>query len=933
MQLKSLSICIWIFILLITAISLHNLEQRQKAEDTQAINQKAVILAQSLWNLDNRGPVEYLKISCRLNNYKDITIFDDNNDVFIRIPGPPIGPIDSLMENLGLIPLRHLETSILYSGKSIGRVEASHRHVVIYQYTYVLLSLAFTGLLLQYFLRNFTTKQTLEECVRERTKEPALSEERYREIYNSPSEAIVIHDAQTGSVLDVNRGFTDLLGYSREEILTLDIKDFSAGTPPYTGDIAHEKIAKTCQEGPQLFEWKCKKKNGDFIWVEVALKLSHFGNKDYILAITRDISIRRQTEQTIRESEIKYRALIETTGTGFVIVTESGTVLDANDEYVRLSGRNRLSEIMGQSISIWTAAHDRTRCEIAMDACFSSGLIRNLEIDYVAPNGTLLPVEINGSVIEQDGAQIILAMIRDISQRKLAEQTIAEEQERLAVTLRSIGDGVITTDTNGHITMLNTVAEELTGWNQTEASGRPLSEVFQIINAKSGEERETPFSKVMATGQIIGLANHTALIARNGSRRNIADSGAPIRDRKGEIIGVVLVFRDITEKQRMEQEALKVRKLESVGVLAGGIAHDFNNILAAILGNINLALDYTAPHEPTYPLLADAEKASLRAKDLTQQLLTFSKGGEPVIKTASISEIITDSSSFVLRGSNVRCDASFAPDLWKVAIDPGQISQVIQNLIINSSHAMPQGGIIEILCENVTDSKQIPQTLPAGRYIVVSVKDSGVGIPQSIIGHIFDPYFSTKQTGSGLGLAISHSIINKHGGSITVDSEPGVGTCFTIHLAASREQTPKQALLKPTPGADKHAKVMIMDDDEMIRDVALAILEYSGFEVQLTANGEESLALYGKDFGSGCQADVIIMDLTVPGGMGGEAAVKEILKIHPEARVIVSSGYSNDPVMANFKDYGFCAAIVKPYQSQELQAIIQQALNTDKQDT
>jgi PAS domain S-box-containing protein len=917
----------WFLLLSITAMAIYNLELRQVEKDTEAINRQAVVLAQSLWNLDDHGSIEYLKISCKLNNYKSIKVFGSNNELFISVSGPKASPMQTLMESLGLTPVRQLSADILHAGDLIGRVEASHRHVIINQSLYIILSLTIFGLLLQYLLRNFTAKQTLEERVKERTAELALSEERYREIFNSPSEAIVIHDAATGSILDANRGLTDLLGYERDEIIELDIKDFSAGIHPYTGEMALEKIVKTCQEGPQLFEWKCKKKNGDLVWVEVALKLSTFGDKNFLVAVTRDISTRLQTEKIIRESEIKYRTLIETTGTGFVIVTESGTVLDANPEYVKLTGRKHLSDITGQSIAQWTAEHDRRSCEIAMDSCFTSGVIRNLEIDYVAPNGIFLPVEINGSVIEQDGTQVILAMVRDISQRKDAEQTIAEEQERLAVTLRSIGDGVITTDISGNVTMLNIVAEKLTGWSQKDASGKPLSEIFRIVNEKSGEECETPFAKVISTGQIIGLANHTSLIARDGSKKNIADSGSPIRNRDGVIIGVVLVFRDVTETQQMEQEALKARKLESVGVLAGGIAHDFNNILAAILGNVNLALEHTEPHNSNYPLLVDAEKACLRAKDLTQQLLTFSKGGEPVVQEAQIADLITDSASFTLRGSNVRCDTRFAPNLWKVAIDSGQISQVIQNLIINSSHAMPQGGVIEITCENVVNREELPQTLTTENYIVVRVKDSGVGIPESIIDHIFDPYFSTKQTGSGLGLAISHSIIMKHGGSIDVDSQPGVGTCFTIFLPASDEQVIVPVPLESTSDLNKHCKVMVMDDDKMVRDVSRAILEHVGFEVQLTVDGEGALALYQDELSHGTQADVLIMDLTIPGRMGGEVAVQEILKLNPEAKVIVSSGYSNDPIMAKFKDYGFCAAIVKPYKSQELYTIIQRAVN------
>ncbi len=553
----------------------------------------------------------------------------------------------------------------------------------------------------------------------------------------------------------------------------------------------------------------------------------------------------------------------------------------------------------------------------------------NDEVRMYGSNGEKLDILLRAYAIYDEEGQVIslVGVHTDITERKKSERTIAEERERLAVTLRSIGDGVITTDTTGIVTMLNPVAENLTGWQHEDAVGKPIAEVFHITNEKTGEICENPVSKVMATGQIVGLANHTALIARNGTKKSIADSGAPIRDWTSNIIGVVLVFRDVTEKQRLEQEALKVRKLESVGVLAGGIAHDFNNILAAILGNINLALDYTDPNESTYSLLSEAEKASLRAKDLTQQLLTFSKGGEPVIKTTSIIDIITDSSSFVLRGSNVRCDTIFAPDLWPVDIDPGQISQVIQNIIINAAHAMPQGGVIDIHCENLSPRRDNRIPLVGDRYIVVTIKDQGIGIPEKIIDRIFDPYFSTKQTGNGLGLAICHSIISRHGGHIMVESEPGQGTTFTIHLAASNKTLSASFNQEITPAKQGQGKIMIMDDDEMVRNMAQAMLGRLGYEVELASDGKEAIRIYTKNLAVGTQANLIIMDLTIPGGIGGKNAVQEILRLHPEAKVIVSSGYSNDHIMANFKDYGFCAAIVKPYQLQELASTVRQFMD------
>ncbi len=519
-------------------------------------------------------------------------------------------------------------------------------------------------------------------------------------------------------------------------------------------------------------------------------------------------------------------------------------------------------------------------------------------------------------------------LLQEIHQREAAENLLAAEKEQLAVTLRSIGDAVITTDITGAIVLMNKIAETLTGWSQDEAAGRPLSEVFRIINELSRELCESPFEKVIKSGQIIGLANHTALISKDGKEFIIADSGAPIRDKDSAIIGVVLVFRDITAQQRTEQELLKVKKLESVGVLAGGIAHDFNNILAAILGNINLALFDNTLNDKTKRLLAEAEKASLRATDLTQQLLTFAKGGEPVKEASSLENVIIDSANFVLHGDKVACRFDLSDDLWLADIDKGQISQVIQNIVLNASHAMPEGGIIKVSAENVHSAIEHNfSILHKGRFVKISIEDTGIGIPAKIIEKIFDPYFSTKQGGGGLGLAISQSIISKHGGHISVKSKSGDGTTFTIYLPASEQIKTRDQKTAVRDKASSHVKILIMDDEEMVRTVVKEMLTALGHDVSLSEHGEEAIALYKEAINANDKFDLVIMDLTIPGRMGGKEAVKGILAIDSGAKVIVSSGYSNDPVMADCKKYGFCASIVKPYQLQELSGTINQIID------
>ena len=497
------------------------------------------------------------------------------------------------------------------------------------------------------------------------------------------------------------------------------------------------------------------------------------------------------------------------------------------------------------------------------------------------------------------------------------EKKLKENEQLLATTLRSIGDAVITTDVNGSVTFMNPVAESLTGWRQKDAVRRPLKDVFNIIDEHTGEQIEDPVTRVLRDGVAVGLANNTVLIAKDGTKRSIDDSGAPIKDCKGNIMGVVLVFRDITEKRRAERELLKADKLESLGVLSGGIAHDFNNILTSILGNISIARMFAKPGDKIFERLEEAENDCMRARVLTQKILTFSRGGAPIMKTAFISELLRDSAGFALSGSNVRCEFSIPDDLWRVEVDEGQIAQVISNLIINASQAMPGGGVINLLAENIVVDERQGIPLNNGRHVKISVTDHGIGISKEHFQQIFDPYYTTKRGGSGLGLAIAYSIVKRHNGYIDVKSIPGKETTFSIYLPAS----PKEALAEKESGEKIRGgkgKILVMDDEKMIRDVVGDMLGILGYEAEFAKDGAEAVELYKKAEQSVRPFDAVIMDLTVPGGMGGKEAVRKLAEIDPEVKAIVSSGYSDDPVMADFRKYGFSNVVAKPYNIKEL---------------
>ncbi|MDD3845466.1 MAG: response regulator [Syntrophorhabdaceae bacterium] len=447
----------------------------------------------------------------------------------------------------------------------------------------------------------------------------------------------------------------------------------------------------------------------------------------------------------------------------------------------------------------------------------------------------------------------------------------------------------------------------MTGYPMEDLHGKAIRVLF---------ERETECLRAAGALQSTGYVE-TTLRKKDGAMMDILAQAASI-DETSQIITVT----DITYRARVEREQAKIGKLESLGVLAGGIAHDFNNILTMILGNISLGKIYMEKDaERAREKLTLAEQSITRAKELTQQLLTFSRGGAPITKVSSIADNLRETAQLALTGTGVTCRFDIAEDLFSVSIDEGQINQAIGHIVINAHQAMPQGGTLLIGAQNVVLENAAPN-LAAGRYVRINITDNGMGIPEEHLDCIFDPYFTTKQKGSGLGLAICYSIIRNHQGSISVESTLGVGSTFHIYLPVydapfSGERRNKQDMSDAIGG-----NVLVMDDEEAILEIIGDILAYHGFTVDFARDGEEALCLYQER-----KYDAVILDLTVPGGMGGREAMKELLRVDPMVRAIVSSGYSNDPIMSDYRQYGFKNVIAKPYDLEELGQVLRSVIS------
>ena len=554
------------------------------------------------------------------------------------------------------------------------------------------------------------------------------------------------------------------------------------------------------------------------------------------------------------------------------------------------------------------------RFGIPRSALPAGSVIINEPPSFYAINKRLLW---GGSLVMASLAAVVALLLRIIAQRRRAEEALREGEEKYRTLVDNVNVGIFraTAEHPGHFLQVNPAMARMFGRGPSDLLAARVADLFQDPN-----ERTRLFEELSACGGV--RDRECAMKKADGTVLSVSVTATVQRDEQGRSRWADGVLEDITERKRMEAEILRTQKLESVGLLAGGIAHDFNNLLTAILGNIALAKELASPGTEIVGSLADAEAASLRARDLTRRLLTFAKGGAPVKRPVSVAELVASSAQLALSGAKASCQLDIPGDVWCIDADEVQMGQVLTNLILNAEQAMPGGGTITIGCRNVAEAAQVPPAANV-RMVELSVRDQGIGVRPENLGRIFDPFFTTKEKGRGLGLSTAYSILKQHGGSISVDSSPGAGSTFTLRVPASRSPatSPSPEAPRPAEGrgvASGKGKVLVMDDEAAVRGALGRMLAHLGYEVKCAADGAEAVELYSQAMGAGSRFDAVIMDLTIPGGMGGREAVRKLIEIDPRARAVVSSGYSNDPIMSDFGSFGFAGVIGKPYRLKEL---------------
>ncbi len=783
-------------------------------------------------------------------------------------------------------------------------------------------------------------------------KELQASESKFRTLADMAPAMIYVwsQSVEDSPLRYLNNGYQAISGYSKEDTLNKNVWDF---IHPHFRELAKTRGLARLQgdKVPSPYEIEFLTQSGEGRWASLFAKAIEWEGKPAVMGLIYDITDRKQMEEELRQardelekrviertaelvivneklqnevaerqqaeaelilSETRYRAIVEDQSELVIRMLPDATITFVNEAYCRYFGK-KSEDLIGKHAISTIYKEDRNQVFAKLNLLGMGYLEDSHTLRAVRADGKICWQEWTGRAIVRNQDIIELQAVgRDVNERKMAEEALQRSEANFR-KLAETAPALIYVYSAGRLLYVNSMLEKVTKLSREQL----LRMNMNPMDLFNDDYRELTIKNTIARQKGEKIPPYEVGMTNESGQQMFGYLYADTIVYEGQpaILGLVV---DITERKKMEEDLLQASKLESLGILAGGIAHDFNNILTVISGNISLAKIIIDADNEVTEVLTEVEKAAFQARDLTQQLLTFSKGGAPIKETASIQELLRESASFVLRGSNVNCNYAISDDLWAVSIDKGQISQVISNLIINADQAMPYGGSIQLSAENL-HSTEIPPSLKATNCIKISIQDEGVGIAEKYQAKIFDPYFTTKQKGHGLGLTTCYSIIKKHDGDISVSSSLGIGTTVNIYLPAFPDQVVEINDM-PSLVLSGQGKILIMDDETVVRETLGKMLRRLGYTTGFAADGLNAIHQYQTAQQTNEPYDAVLMDLTIAGGMGGKDAVKKLLEIDSAAKVIVSSGYSNDPVMAEYKKYGFSGVLPKPY---EIQAVNQ----------
>jgi PAS domain S-box-containing protein len=763
----------------------------------------------------------------------------------------------------------------------------------------------------------FIIASHLEEAHRE-------SEERFRTVAESASDAIIVTDG-AGKIISWNKSAQTIFGYEAKEVMGRPLTVLL----PEKFQVAHPTELRPRPSGPDserngsAVELVGLKRDGSEFPLELSLSDWRTKEGTFYGALIRDITQRKWAETILRRQLDFEQVLIDTIPFPVFYKDADGLLIGCNKAYEEFFGWPKES-VIGKSVYELFPENIADKY-FEMDRQLFENLGNQMyEFVTLDSSENLHDIILHQASFAGHGGSVggIVGAFLDITERKQAEEALRQSERQYRLLVNNIPAVVFKGYKDGSIEFFDNKIEKLAGYSKENFDAKKITWCQLMV------PEDLPAYK-QALGEALG--NNTPFISefrimnKSGEILWVQARGQKIDDQPGQADSFSGVFFDVSDRKRFEAERLMFSKIESLGLLAGGIAHDFNNILTAILGNISLVMMKLPQESQIRDRLQRSEKACLQAQSLAQQLLTFAKGGAPVKTLIPLSELVHESAIFACRGSQARCEFSLDKDLWAIEADPGQVGQVFNNLLINAIQAMPTGGTINISAQNLPPEAISDAPLNPGRYVKISIQDQGIGIPAEDLANIFDPYYTTKQTGSGLGLATAYSIIKNHNGHISVVSKLGSGTTFHIYLPASDRLIAPQREIVGEALAGK-GKVLVMDDEPVVREVLGEMLRDLGYEGYFARDGVEAIKQFVEVRENGEDFAAVILDLTVPGGMGGKEALGHLLRLAPKLKAIVSSGYSDDPIMADFKKYGFSGVISKPYRVSDLSRILYEVI-------